>query len=243
MKEELIKLVTLQKFDQQILEIEDHLTDLIKDIDTADKRLAKARQQTEEKEEKVKKLKVQSENLDTEVASIEAQYKENNYQLMTLKDTKAYESMKLQMEELLNSKEAKENSGIDILNSIEEEEKTLAMYHEKINAEDERIQGLRDQLETEKGKRAEEKEELVQKRKGYAESVNPKLLADYTRLLGMPDRKAIATVDPNSRACYGCYSTVTRENLENIKAMGTIVNCNSCGRILYIPSLLGSAED
>lgn len=243
MKEELVRLVTLQKYDLQILEIEDHLTNLSKDISVAEARLEKARQQTEEKEEKLKRLKAQSQTIETEINSLEEQYKENNYQLMTLKDAKAYESMKLQMEELKAQAESKEASGIELLSTIENEEKTLAMYHEKINAEAERIEGLKSGLGGEEGKRSEEKDELKQKRKGFAEHISPKLLSTYERLLNMPDRKALVAVNPNNRACTGCYSTITRENMENVKMMNDVVHCNSCGRIVYVPALLGSDSE
>jgi predicted nucleic acid-binding Zn-ribbon protein len=243
MKEELIRLVTLQKYDLQILEIEDHLTNLTNDIKTAEARLAKAREQTEDKENKLKKLRVDSQSIDADIASLETQYKENNYQLMTLKDQKSYDAMKLQLEEILSLKTIKENSGLELLTKIEEEEKTLVMYHEKIDAEAERIQGLKDGVQEQTAQRSEEKEEMAKKRKGFAENIAPALLAKYTRLLGVPDRKAIAEVDPNNRACRGCYSTITREDMENVKLMTTIVTCNSCGRIVYVPSLLGSVDD
>ena len=243
MKEELIRLVTLQKYDQQILEIEDHLTNLTKEIKTAEVRLDKAREQTEDKESKLKKLKVESQGIDADISSLESQYKQNNYQLMTLKDQKSYDAMKLQLEEILSLKNIKENSGLELLGRIEEEEKTLAMYHEKIDAEAARVQGLIDDVEKQTSERSAEKEEMVNKRKGYADKISPGLLSTYQRLLGMPDRKAIAEVDPNSRACRGCYSTITRENMENVKLMTTIVHCNSCGRIVYVPSLLGSVDD
>jgi predicted nucleic acid-binding Zn-ribbon protein len=243
MKEELIRLVTLQKYDLQILEIEDHLTHLTKDIKKAEVRLQKGREQTEDKENKLKKLKVDSQSIDADILSLEQQYKQNNYQLMTLKDEKSYDAMKLQLEEILSLKGIKESSGLELLTKIEEEEKTLAMYHEKIDAEAERIQGLKNDVEQQTSDRSEGKNEMVNKRKGYADKIAPGLLATYTRLLGMPDRKAIAEVDANSRACRGCYSTVTRENMENVKLMKTIVHCNSCGRIVYIPSLLGSGDN
>lgn len=242
MKEELIQLVTLQKFDSQILEIEDHLSGLEKEIVTADERLAKAREQVAEKEKGLQNLKVQSNNLETDIASAETRYKEHSYQLMSMKDEKSYETMKLQMEELRNSIAEKENTSIETLTTIEETEKTLVMYGEKIKAEEERVDGLRTSLEEEKGKRSEEKGELKQKREGYIKNISPALLAQYERLLNLPDRIAIAQVNMNNRTCLKCYSTLTRENIETIKMMDKVVNCNRCGRILYVPSILGQAD-
>jgi uncharacterized protein len=243
MKEELLQLVTLQKYDRQILEIEDHLSGLNKEIETASVRLEKANLQVAAKKQEVEQLRVQSQRIDGEIADAENQYKTNSYQLMTLKDQRSYESMKLQMEELRNKIADRETKGIELLGKLEETEKTLAMYNEKISQESLRIQGLRDQKEEQRQTRSAESEGLKTKRNGYAKLISPMMLSKYEHLLKLPDRQAIAEVIPSSRTCKGCYSSITRENMESVKSMDKVVTCNRCGRILYIPSLLGHNED
>jgi predicted nucleic acid-binding Zn-ribbon protein len=242
MKEELIQLVTLQKFDTQILEIDDHLIGLKKEIETADARLDKAREQVGEKEDNLQQLQLESKKAEGEIEEAETRYKGYSYQLMSMKDEKSYESMKLQMEDLRSSIEERENKGIDVLNSIEQTEKTLTMYGEKISAEEERVDGLRAKLQEQTDSRADERSELVKKREGYINGISPALMAKYERLLNLPDHCAIAEVNMSNRTCLKCYSTVTRENAETIKMMKDVVNCNRCGRILYVPALLGQAD-
>lgn len=241
MKDELIRLVTLQKFDLQVLEIEDHLTGLKKEITQAEERLEKAKGQTEQKRRSVELRKIESKRLDGDIEEAERQYKENNYQLMGLKDAKSYESMKLQIEELRERISELESRGIEVLGEVEEGEKTLEMYEQKISEEQARIDGLKENLSKEEESRSAEREELRNKRTEYVKHIAPDLLTTYNRLLGMPDRKAIAEL--SGRTCTGCYSNITLDNLEIVKTSSSIVHCDTCGRIVYLPSVLGAAEE
>ena len=243
MKEELIRLVTLQKYDRQILEIEDHLKGLDVEIETSKARLDKGKQQFAAKKEEAEQLRMLSRRIDAEIADAEVQYKTNSYQLMSLKDQRSYESMKLQMEELRNKISNRESMGIELLGKTEEIDTVLKTYSEKIAKEEERIQGLSNKREEQRKSRSEECDALKTKRQGYAKLISPMMLSKYDRLLLNPDRQAIAEVIPASRTCKGCYSNITREDMESVKSMDKVVTCNRCGRILYIPVLLGQNDN
>jgi predicted nucleic acid-binding Zn-ribbon protein len=240
MKEELIRLVTLQKYDRQIIEIESHLNNLQEQIKKDEVRLAKAKEQLSAKEQELQDRKVDSSRIDHDIQASEVRYKEYSYQLMNLKDTKSYDAMKSQLEELREEISQMESSGIDLLNEIEELEKTLAMYNEKIGAEETRIQEQKNLLEKDTQSRSEEKNELIKRSESYSAEISPEVMRTYKRLLKLPNGVALASVE--GRTCTGCYSNITLENLEVVKMMSGLVSCNSCGRILYIPSLLGQED-
>lgn len=240
MKEELIKLVTLQKYDRQIIEIDSHLNGLSQQIAKDEKRLAKAREQVSEKEASLQSKKVESSRSDSDIQESEIKYKEYSYQLMSLKDAKAYDAMKAQIEALREEISNKESMAIDLLNDIEETEKTLAIYNEKITAEEARIQTQKDALNQDESSRADEKSELTKRRESYAAEISPEVMRNYNRLLKLPNGVALAAVE--GRTCTGCYSSITLDNLEIVKMMSHLVQCGSCNRILYIPSQLGSQE-
>jgi uncharacterized protein len=241
MNEELIKLVTLQKFDKEINDINKHIKGSSDKLEEDRKRLAKAKEQLEEKNVSLKAKKLESEKIDSFITSSEDNYKSYNYQLMQIKDEKAYDSMKMQLENTRMEIEEKENQGIDILNEIEELEKTISLYTEKINAEDERIQGVQTEIDKEIKERSQEIEGIQSKRDEYAKQIDEKILKHYEKLLGLPDSKAIVELD--GRSCTGCYSEATLEDIENIKLQNSVVTCNVCGRILYIPNVAGQSDN
>jgi len=241
MNDELIKLVTLQKFDKEINDINKHIKNSSGKLEEDKKRLMKAKEQLDWKINELRARKLDSEKIESFIASSEETYKSYNYQLMALKDEKAYDTMKTQLENTRAEINEKENTGIELLNTIEELDKTVTLYTEKINAEDERIKGLQEEIDLEADVRAEEVSEKQNKRDEYAKMIDAKVLVQYEKLLGLPDSRAIAELD--GRSCTGCYSEATLEDVENVKLQTKIVNCNVCGRILYIPSVAGQSDN
>jgi len=241
MNEELIKLVTLQKFDKEINDINKHIKISSGKLEEDKKRLLKAKGQLDWKINELRARKLESGKIDSFIITAEETYKSYNYQLMALKDAKAYDAMKLQLDNTRAEISEKENVGIELLNTIEELDKTVNLYTEKINTEDERINGLQEEIDLEIEIRSEEISEKQKKRDDYANMIDAKVLLHYEKLLGLPDSRAIAELD--GRSCTGCYSNVTLEDVENVKLQTRIVNCNVCGRILYIPNVAGQSEN
>ena len=240
MKEELIKLVTLQKYDKELLDIESHLDGARKKIKLDEVRLAKAQGQLDDKIADLKGKQLVSEKIDTFLKGAQIKYKEYSYQLMGLKDQKAYDAMKQQLQDLKEEIEHNETVGISVLEEIEELSSTVDLYQGKISEEATRIVEVKENLEKNDEQKKNETAGLRAKRNEYSQHVNPALLKKYERLLGLPNSLAIATV--NGRSCTGCYSDITREDLEKVKLLEQIVTCNNCSRILYIPALLGDAD-
>lgn len=240
MKDELIKLVTLQKFDSEYRDIQNDIKGSTQKVEQDEQRLAKAEQQYESKKKEAQLKQVHSDRLDQDIKAFELRYKECNYQLMSLKDQKAYDAMKTQLQELRDQISSTESEGIEVLNELEELNKTVTMYKEKIDEEHKRIGELKESMKTQLEEKGKELEALKLKRDSYAENISSSTVDIYNRLLGLPDGKPLAEVQ--DRTCIGCYSTITLEDLESVKMAEKIITCNQCGRILYIPAQLGAAE-
>ena len=240
MKEEMLKLATLQKYDLECREIENSLKTRKAQIETDEARLAKGKGQLEEKKKEARFKKMASDRLDQDIKAKEAEYKKFNYQLMSLKDAKSYDAMKAQLAELHEQIQTLETDGIGMLGELDELNKTLALYQEKVTQEEARIQKLKDDLARDYESQRAELEARRSKRESYAALINPTFVRAYNRLLALPDGKPLAEVQ--DRTCTGCYSAITLEDLESIKMQERITTCHSCNRILYIPQMLGVAD-
>lgn len=241
MNSEIIKLVTLQKYDKEIKDINEHISSSSAQLEEDRKRLDKANSQLQDKENELKNRKIESEKIDTDIASLENNYKEFSYQLMSIKDEKSYDAMKNQIEDTKEEISQKEAVGIDLLNTIEEITNTVNLYKEKIQNEADRIENKQKEIDVEIESRSSEINEKQQHRNEYAKQIDDKVLKQYQKLLSLPNGVALASLD--GRSCTGCYSEITREDLETIKLQSRLVNCNVCGRILYLPELLGKEDD
>lgn len=240
-KEELFKLVTLHGIDRDIDDLRVQTVQQIKQLKMDQDRLATAQQQLDAKVEDLKRRKVESEQIESEIKGIEYRYKECSYQLLNLKDQKSYDAMKSQLQNLRESIIARESDGIEVLGHIESLDKTVEKYRGKIREEETRISEYRTQIEKQQVEYAPQLEELKKKRGDYARQIAAVVLTMYDRLLKLPDRRPMAELE--GRNCSGCHSSVTLEAIEHLKMQQTLVTCNTCGRILYLPALLSKAAE
>ena len=74
--------------------------------------------------------------------------------------------------------------------------------------------------------------QLQVQRKQVTPGIDPKMLAEYDRILSSRDGLAIVTVLDNS--CGGCHMLVPPQVINLIKMYEHIITCEVCNRILYI---------
>lgn len=68
-------------------------------------------------------------------------------------------------------------------------------------------------------------------RKALLSQINPTLLESYNQLIAAKKGLAVAAVDED--CCSACGSTLTAAEIQSARSAVKIVNCPSCGRILY----------
>ena len=65
--------------------------------------------------------------------------------------------------------------------------------------------------------------------------VEQAVLVEYEKLLEAREGQAMALLD--GRVCQGCYVSVPSNLYVRLARGREMVNCPSCGRILYLPEL------
>ena len=66
------------------------------------------------------------------------------------------------------------------------------------------------------------------------------VLKQYNNLLRVLDATPLSALE--DRSCSKCFSQATLDTIEKVKMMKDLQFCSRCGRILYMPALLGAAE-
>lgn len=240
MKDALVKLVTLSRYDTEILALTKNVAEGEIQLKKDESRLALANSQLEDKKKQELSFRSSLGQLETEIKALENRIRQDNYALLSLGNEKEYDAMKLQIQEGRERISTKETQCIEILEEIESVQKTIATYQEKIDAETTRVEGLRQELEGEREKVRDELAPMKKKRDEYAKMIEAKSLATYTRLLNLPDKKPLARLE--NKTCTGCYSVMPLEVVLQVRQMNSVQICASCGRILYIPEELGQED-
>src|SRR5437588_150983 len=77
-------------------------------------------------------------------------------------------------------------------------------------------------------------EQLSKERKELAEKLDEDLLDRFERLFASKGDSAIVAIEHG--ICTGCHMKLTIATVKDAEAGKEIVNCEQCGRILYIPA-------
>jgi hypothetical protein len=77
-------------------------------------------------------------------------------------------------------------------------------------------------------------QELSKERQELAEKMDEDLLGSFERLFASKGDSAIVAIEHG--VCTGCHMKLTTATVKDAEAGREIVNCEQCGRILYIPA-------
>ena len=110
--------------------------------------------------------------------------------------------------------------------AVKESEQKIAKAGEELQKLKQRVATERDSLETDVGRLEQELEKAEQK-------LPADVSQDYDRIVKAHGEDALAPVD--GETCGGCFQTL-RPQMLNELALGKVVFCRACGRILYVPA-------
>lgn len=109
--------------------------------------------------------------------------------------------------------------------AVKESEQKVAKTKEELEKLKQRVATERDSLETDIGRL---EQELVKAEEALPRDVRQ----DYDRVVKAHGEDALAPVD--GETCGGCFQTLRAQMLNEL-ALGKVVFCRACGRILYVP--------
>lgn len=232
LKEQIKKLVELQKIDSEIYAIKSELEEKPQALESLKDEFDKEKQTLSDLEEKFKQIQLDRKAKELELQAKEDEIGKANAQLLQIKTNKEYtakiheiESIKAdksKIEELvlINYDEADKVKG-----EVEKEQQVVA-DKEKKYLEDKKV------VDEEVALLQAKVTELDSHRNTITPGIDLNLLRKYERLLG--NRKGAAMVAVYSGACGGCYMNLAPQVINALKLGEELVVCESCARILYL---------
>jgi uncharacterized protein len=227
------KLLELQKVDQEI-------SSLTKDIDSLPAEEAKRRRRLEEVDRRAAesrarmvKADLDSRALDKAVMGSDEEIKKLNERLNTVRNNAEYQATLFQIEAVRKDRDVTQEECLKLLELIEEQRKEVAVADEAAAAERKVFDGFLAEAEKLRSSRAGAIDEVRQRRKAMADGIPLDLLQEYEALFKTRDLQAVSPVD--NSFCQGCYNKITMNDTARLMGGSTVVRCNSCERILYLP--------
>ena len=240
MKAELEKLIDLQKTDTNIRRLK-------KSIETAEERRAGIEQEFEQHAFSIREIQGNRDRLNTERADLEKQIAENktyleraDRNLKHAQNQKEYETAMRETDAIQKQIAAFEAQIIEKMTSLEEVEKELESRADEINTLDgKRAEAMAEFDSKLSAERAELDEELKRRNEVFV-TLPAQLAAVYNRL-AQRSRDGIAVAEVVNGSCSACFMSLRPQMQVEVKRGDQIITCESCTRILFIPSM-GSSK-
>jgi predicted nucleic acid-binding Zn-ribbon protein len=234
-KAELEKLIDLQKTDTNIRRLK-------KSIETAEERRAGIEQEFEQHAFSIREIQGRRDRLQTERADLEKQIEENktyleraNRNLKHAQNQKEYETAMRETDALQKQIAQFETQIVEKMSGVEEVEKELEGRAEEINTldakRDEALSTFDTQIEAD---RKELDGELARRNEVFV--TLPAQLASVYNRLAQRSRDGIAVAEVVNGSCSACFMSLRPQMQVEVKRGDQIITCESCTRILYVPT-------
>jgi len=232
LKAQINSLVKLQTIDSEIYALRYEKESKPQEIKALEAAFEEKKQHLATLEKNLLDLQKQRKDKELGLASKEENAKKLQTQLYLLKTNKEYQAMLQQIQDAKADASIVEDKILELFDAsdkikteverekqkLEEEEKLFFDQKKKI---EDRIKEVDDRLA-----------QLEALRIQVTPDIEPKILAQYERILLNRDGLAIVTVKDNS--CKGCNMFVPPQVINLIKMYERIITCEVCNRILYI---------
>lgn len=242
MKQELEKLIDLQKTDTNIRRLKQIVA-------TADTRRAEIEQEFDQHASSIREVQNRRDTLNTERADLEKQIAENKTyleraerNLKHAQNQKEYETAMRETDALQKQIAAFETQVVEKMTASEEVEGELESRADEINSHDAKRSEALAAFDKEVGAARKELEKETVSREEVFKTLPPSLAAVYNRL-AQRSRDGIAVAEVVNGSCSACFMSLRPQMSLEVKRGDRIITCESCTRILYIPSSKPQAEE
>ncbi|MEY2527405.1 MAG: uncharacterized protein QOE73_2176 [Verrucomicrobiota bacterium] len=233
MHPELEQLLILQDRQQKIRQIQVEIKTVPQQRNNLDLQLATSVAGVEALKQKARRVEVDRKKLELDVGTRNDSIAKLRTQQYQTRKNDEFQAMGHEIERYENEIKKIEDEELELMLQTDkvkadlvEEEKKAATTKESISRQlvdlEQKSQTLESRLQ-----------ELTKERTELATKIDEDLLDRFDRLFESKGDAAIVALEHN--VCTGCHMKVTTATVMHAKAGKEIVNCEQCGRILYVP--------
>ena len=233
LKTEIQSLVKLQAVDSEIYALTREKEAKPQEIKILREQFEAKKQQLSELEKGYLDLQKQRKDKEGELAVKEEGTKKLQSQLYSLKTNKEYQTMLQQIQDSKADGSVIEDKILQLFDTADKIKQDIDQEKVRLTGEETVFSELKRKVDERIKEIDERLTQLDAQRKQLLPGIEPKILGQYDRILASRDGLAICGVKKNS--CLGCNMFVPPQVINLIKMYESIVTCEICNRILYIP--------
>lgn len=232
MHSELEQLLIIQDRQQKIRQIQTEIKTLPQQKSNLDAQLTASVAGVEALKQKGRQVEVDRKNLELDVGTRSNSIAKLRTQQYETRKNDEFQAMGHEIERYENEIKKIEDQELELMIQADKVKAELVEEEKKARVTKESISRQLVDLD-EKSKTLESRlQELTNERAELAAKIDEDLLDRFERLFESKGDAAIVALEHN--VCTGCHMKVTTATIMHAKAGKEIVNCEQCGRILYV---------
>jgi predicted nucleic acid-binding Zn-ribbon protein len=229
---ELEQLLIIQDRQQKIRQIQTEIKTLPQQKSNLDAQLTASVAGVEALKQKGRQVEVDRKNLELDVGTRSNSIAKLRTQQYETRKNDEFQAMGHEIERYENEIKKIEDQELELMIQADKVKAELVEEEKKARVTKESISRQLVDLD-EKSKTLESRlQELTNERAELAAKIDEDLLDRFERLFESKGDAAIVALEHN--VCTGCHMKVTTATIMHAKAGKEIVNCEQCGRILYV---------
>lgn len=232
-------LLELQEIELQIVDIRRQLERKERLVTAQDTKLKQFQTSTDTERAEIRKIQVQFDELDVDVKARSGHIAKLREQLNSVKTNKEYHAILQQMNTEGADVKRIETQAFEVMQKLDERKRGLTTRGDGQQAELQRLEALKSELEQMRQSFSARLTALQQKRDALAAQLDREWVSAFSRLSERYEGEATAELlRPNPRrddyVCGGCNMAMRVDLANALRTRDDIINCKSCGRILFI---------
>jgi len=231
---ELEQLLVLQDRDQKIKQIENEIKNLPLQRKHLESQLADSVADLDAIKHKARQVEVDRKKLELDVGTRTESINRLKTQQYQTRKNDEFQAMGNEIKRYEDEIRKLEDQELELMDQGDKLKVEVAAEEKKAAAAKESISRQTNDL-GEKSKTLETRlQELSKEREGLAEKMDEDVLGRFERLFASKGDSAIVAIEHG--VCTGCHMKLTIATVKAAESGKEIVNCEQCGRILYVPS-------
>lgn len=225
------QLIVLQGLDDEIIVLENTLTEAPNQVHILEGKLETLYQQKNQVEEKVDLLEQQKERLNKEIEQDNSKIKKSKNKLMMVENTREYHAMMREMDNMEKTNRMREEEKTALEEELGNQKASLEFFKEKIQATEEELAAKKETMETQLEVSKKRLDELHKKRKETTREIPRPILGRYEFIRSRLNNPVIVPV--TSGICGGCNISIPPQSFIELQRAQQILSCPNCQRLIY----------
>ena len=228
---ELRQLIEVQEVDRAILEITQALDKAPGDLAAQAATLEALQQEHAARLQELEGLKKGRQEVEEEMADMEAGIKKSRQRLMEIKSNIEYKAMLKEIAFKEDQRDQRETKILELMDQMEQQNRSLAALDEQLKEQEAAMARLQAELEGQVARLKADLAVLEEKKKKLRKGVPAQLMKRYEFIRQRRNGTAIAPVQEG--VCLGCHMNILPQQFIDLQKGLEIIQCPHCQRLLY----------